>query len=304
MSPDANGAEAAEGAGLTFVLGTGRCGSTLVHEVVARHPDVGFVSNLDDRLARLDLLGRGNNALYRRVPPGFTRKGRWRYAPSEAYHLLDRQVSPLLASPFRDLVGDDVTPWVEQRLRSFFARRMAAQGRPAFVHKFTGWPRAGFLLAVFPRARFLHVVRDGRAVANSWLQMPWWLGHQGPARWPWGPLPAHQAAAWEATGRSFVALAGVAWVILMEAFDEASDGVPADRWLEVRYEDLVHQPREQCARILDFAGLPWTAGFERSFARYAFTTTRREAFRRDLTASQLSELEKVLQPALSRHGYP
>ncbi len=33
-----------------FVLGTGRCGSTLVHEVIARHPDVGFVSNIEDRL--------------------------------------------------------------------------------------------------------------------------------------------------------------------------------------------------------------------------------------------------------------
>ncbi|MEY2426226.1 MAG: hypothetical protein QOI61_1798, partial [Actinomycetota bacterium] len=33
-----------------FVLGTGRCGSTLVHELLARHHDVGFLSNIEDRL--------------------------------------------------------------------------------------------------------------------------------------------------------------------------------------------------------------------------------------------------------------
>ena len=32
-----------------WVLGTGRCGSTLVHEVLARHPGVGFLTNLEDR---------------------------------------------------------------------------------------------------------------------------------------------------------------------------------------------------------------------------------------------------------------
>jgi hypothetical protein len=46
------------GATLGFVIGTGRCGSTLVQEVLARHPEVGFVSNLEDKLPLLDLCGR------------------------------------------------------------------------------------------------------------------------------------------------------------------------------------------------------------------------------------------------------
>jgi len=39
---------------LFFVIGTGRCGLTEVAELLARHPDVGFVSNLDDKLSRLE----------------------------------------------------------------------------------------------------------------------------------------------------------------------------------------------------------------------------------------------------------
>ena len=34
-------------------FGTGRCGSTPIVEVVSRHGEVGFVSNVDDKLHRI-----------------------------------------------------------------------------------------------------------------------------------------------------------------------------------------------------------------------------------------------------------
>src|SRR5829696_721624 len=205
---------------LGFVIGTGRCGSTLVHEVLARHSEVGFVSNLDDKLSTLDLDGRWNNVLLRRAAPRDPRlgpfrdrprlveRGRLRVAPSEGWQVLERQVSPILSRPHRDLLASDATRWLEARLRRFFERRMAAQGRPVFLHHVTGWPRAGLLHAVFPDARFIHVVRDGRAVANSLLQTSWWTGHQGPSNWDFGPLPEPYAKEWEASGQSYVLLAG------------------------------------------------------------------------------------------------
>lgn len=286
-----------------FVLGTGRCGSTLLHEVLARHDEAGFVSNLDDNLPQLDLGGRWNGTLYRRVPPALTRKGRIRYAPSEAYQLLDHQVGPIVANPVRDLRASDVTPWLEQRFRHFFESRAASQGLPVFLHKFTGWPRVGFIRAILPGARFIHVVRDGRAVANSWLQMPWWLGHRGPAAWQWGPLPESYAAEWEESGRSFVLLAGLAWKILMDAFEEARSQVPAGDWLEVRYEDVMSAPRHHVEEMLSFSRLPWTDHFAAAFGRYEFSGGRSQAFRRDLDAAGLSLLDRSLAGHLERHGY-
>ncbi|WP_424535211.1 sulfotransferase family protein [Sphaerisporangium viridialbum] len=287
-----------------FVVGTGRCGSTLVHEVLARHPDVGFVSNLDDRYARCPRwVRRRSGAIYRRVPPRLTAKGRLRYAPSEAYSALAREVSPLLVDPFRDLLASDVTPWLAARTRAFFESRAAAEGAPAYLHKLTGWPRAGFLGEVFPRARFVHVVRDGRAVANSWSQMPWWRGHLGPDGWHFGPLPEPYRREWDEAGRSHVHLAGIAWKHLIDAYDLAREALPAEAWLEVRYEDVVADPREQLEIILDFLGLSWTPGFERGFARHTFAAGRTEAFRRDLTPDQVGLLDRSLAAHLGRHGY-
>jgi hypothetical protein len=49
-----------------FLVGNGRSGSTLVHELLTRHPDIGFVSNLEDRLPLGPAAGRFNNAIHRR----------------------------------------------------------------------------------------------------------------------------------------------------------------------------------------------------------------------------------------------
>lgn len=285
-----------------FLLGTGRCGSSLVHEVLARHPEVGFVSNLDDRLPS-GSIRRWNGAIYRRMPQSFTTKGRVRFAPSEAYRALERAVSPAISTPVRDLVAADATPWVAKRFRDYFERQAASQGTPVFSHKFTGWPRTRFIQAVLPDARFVHVVRDGRAVANSLLQMPWWKGYRGPGEWGWGPLPPAYQEEWEASGRSFPVLAALEWKVLMDAFGEARAEVPAERWLEIRYEDFLVSSRETLSPVLELAGLAWTPAFERAVAGYRLDGGRADAYRRDLAPSDVAAVERVLAPWLEARGY-
>jgi hypothetical protein len=270
-----------------FVLGTGRCGSTLVEEVLCRHPSVGFVSNLEDRFNLPAAAGRWNGPLYRRLPAAATQKSRLRYAPSEGYRILSREVTPMLATPLRDLTESDVTPWLERRFSTFLHERAQAQGTDTFLHKFTGWPRAGFIRGVFPSARFIHVVRDGRAVAH----------------WQWGPLPPKLEAEWEASGKSFVVLAGLLWQLLIDSFDSVRATIEPANWLEVRYEDVAANPRKTFASMLTFCGLPWDAEFERGFERHTFTASRSDAFRRDLSESDVERLSRILADSLAARRY-
>lgn len=286
-----------------FVLGTGRCGSSLVHEVLAQHEDVGFLSNIEDRLPVPASAGRWNGQLYRRMPLALIEKGRIRFAPSEGYRALAREVSPVISTPIRDLVASDATPWLGSRFERFFHRRADAQERGVFLHKFTGWPRAGFIDAVLAGSRFIHVIRDGRAVANSLLQMPWWRGYGGPERWGWGALPDADQQAWEAAGRSFPVLAALEWKVLMGAFTEAKAVIDPARWIDVRYEDLVRDPTATTKQLMEFMGLEWTTGFEERFRRYHFQTSRTEAFRHDLDPSDVSPMEDLLGSHLRALGY-
>ena len=286
-----------------FILGTGRCGSSLLHEILAQHEDVGFLSNIEDLTAGPPAVGRWNGPLFRRLPPAFSRKGRVRFAPSEGYRILDRRVSPAISAPARDLTSADATPWLGGRFRRFFEERARVQSSPAFIHKFTGWPRAGFISAVFPEARFVHVVRDGRAVANSLLQMPWWKGYRGPEGWGWGPLPEEYEGKWKASRRSFPVLAGLEWRLLMDAYEEAKAAVRQDSWMDVRYEDLIRDPLATTKQIIDFMGSPWTASFEGRFRRYHLDSGRTEAFRDDLKPGDVERIEDVLGGVLERWGY-
>ena len=287
-----------------FMIGTGRCGSSLLNEVVARHPHVGFLSNVEDNLSAMPAAGgRLNRVVYQRVPPRFTQKGRARFAPSEGYRVLERDVSPIISTPVRDLTANDATPWLADRFRAFFTERAAAQGAPVFLHKFTGWPRAGFVNAVMPEAKFVHVIRDGRAVASSLLQMEWWQGFRGPDGWGFGPLPAAYAAEWEESGRSFALLAGLEWKLLMDAFDDAKASVAENLWLDVKYEDVVRAPEEGFRRILDFLGLEWSDAFAAGLAKHTFDVSALTRWRADLDFRSIDLLDASLADHLARLGY-
>lgn len=285
-----------------FLVANGRSGSTLVHELLCRHPDVGFVSNLEDRLPLGPAAGRLNNAIYRRVPAALTRKGRLRYAPSEAYRALTREVSIMIAQPYRDLLAADAMPWAVERFRSFFATRARAQAKPVFVHKFTGWPRAGFIRAAFPDARFIHVVRDGRAVVASDLQVSWWRGYLGPEHMH-RPMAPEYRAEWEASGRSFAVLAAAGWKSAMDAYAAARASTPEHQWLDIRFEDVLSDPRARFGEMLRFAGLEASPAFERALARTEFRRDRADGFHRSLGPATVAMLDVSLADHLRAWGY-
>jgi hypothetical protein len=268
-----------------FVLGTGRCGSTLLAEILAAHPEIGWISALPDPL------GRAARSL--RLEP----------RPSEAYALLRERVSPMLVDPFRDLTADDAMPWLERRLRAFFDRRAQAEGRPVFMHKFTGWPRARLLAAVFPEAKFVHVLRDGRSVANSYVQVRFWQGYRGVPGWTFGDLSDAERRAWEATGYSWPYLAGLEWMRLMAAFEASSAEIGPERWLDLRYEDLVAQPADETAAVLRFAGLDRWPGLERRLEALGVSKGRTDAYRDELRPEDVTALDELLAPTLERWGY-
>jgi hypothetical protein len=87
----------------------------------------------------------------------------------------------------------------------------------------------------------------------------------------------------------------------IDAFERARRAVPADQWTEVRFEEVVADPRACFRSLLDFVGLAWTPAFEAGFVRYRFRPTR--SFRGDLSPANLARLERVLAGHLGTYGY-
>jgi hypothetical protein len=174
--------------------------------------------------------------------------------------------------------------------------------RRRLLHKITGWPRIGFLRELFPDARFIHICRDGRAVANSLLEVDFWRGWCGPERWRWGELTGSQRAEWERHGRSFIALAGLQWKLLMDATAEAASRIPSGQFMQLRYEDFVSDPVQHFRNVAAFCGLEWLPRFEKAIAAYELRSAN-DKWRRDLTAEQQAVLQSVLGESLAKYGY-
>ena len=61
--------------------------------------------------------------------------------------------------------------------------KLLAEYRNRLLLKITRWPMIGFLLEIFEEAKFVHMMRDGRAVTNSMLNVGFGRGRGGPKNW-------------------------------------------------------------------------------------------------------------------------
>lgn len=170
-----------------------------------------------------------------------------------------------------------------------------------------------FLDRAFPGSQFIHIVRDGRDVAASHLQKPWLLASSKGTllREPGGYLHGPYASWWVEDGRerefeetSDVHRMSWAWRRYVEA--ALADGPPlgAERYLEIRYEDLIAEPEGHGERILDFISI------EGAPSRRLFLSAISRAdpgsvgtWRRELDRAALGVIDRDSGDLLRRLGY-
>jgi hypothetical protein len=283
-----------------FIVGAGRSGSTMLMKLLSSHPNVAWLSPISHRYPKRLAWQRGVLALA--DVPGVGRWVRDRLGPREAYSFWEAH-SPGFKAPHRDLVAADVTASRRGQLIAA-VEAIRTERRFALVAKLTGWPRVQFLHEVFPDERFVHLVRDGRAVAASFSRMTVekWPGWRGPESWLFGKLDPSNQARWDATGQSYYALAGIQWTLVLDAIERARATV-RDAMIDVRYEDLCQAPRRVIQSILDHGGIPASAELDAVVANHR-VDERNDAWRQEFDASQQSMLTELLRPHLGRYGYP
>ena len=200
-----------------FVVGCGRSGSTLLRLMLDAHPD-------------LAVPGESHfiPALRRRFPDPVHR---------------DALTSALLRTPhFRHWKVAESSVW--ERVRALEAPTFAGVIEAAFLanaddHGKTRWGDKTpihvrwipSLHELWPDARFVHLMRDGRDVALSYLSLHW-----GPST-VWG--------------------AAQKWRRDVEAGIHDGQPLGTGRYLEVRYEELVTDQKDVLQAICTFAELPF-----------------------------------------------
>lgn len=283
-----------------IIVGTGRCGSTIFQQVLGAHPEISWLSAIYHWYPQWSSI---NQTLMRIVDYpviGNYLKSKKVLRPWEPYGIWD-QLYPGFSKPFRDLHANDVTCKVKTRVQRV-AAQMVTPKRNRLMIKITGWPRMGFFSAIFPDAKFIHVVRDGRAVVNSMVNVDWWTGWKGPANWGWGELTAEEQAQLAKYDHSFIALASIEWNHLMHAMEIAQTKVNPPNFLEIRYEDFCEDVVGVMQQVTDFCELSWDDSVAGVVGKYQITE-KNYKWQEELTAQQQLIMNDIMAHYLKQHHY-
>ena len=280
-----------------FITGLGRSGTTLIHTMLSIHPRVTWLSLLCAKFPQRPYLNRWlMSAIDVPILNSYLKR---RFVPLENYAFWDFYFAGF-SHPSRDLVASDVSVRTRESFRKV-VRELLTRTRNRLLIKITGLPRISFLQAIFPDAKFVHIVRDGRAVANSRLNAPFWKGWQGLNIWA-GKMPAEYQEEWERHHHSFIALAGIEWKTHLDYLEELKKDFPGIGICQVRYETFCTNPIAELRRIANHCELPWSEQFEKA-ARAFHVRNENQKWKSDLTDEQCAILEEVLEPYLVKYGY-
>ncbi len=205
-----------------FFVGCGRSGTTLIRNIFSSHPDLAIPpeSHFLGRMIELESTYNG--------PAGF----------SAQRFLADLFARPWLAhwelgeEAIKEAILSDPPTDLADAVRLVFGLYAQLSGKPRYGDK---TPRYVLYLPqiaeLFPEARFVHIVRDGRDVTLSLLEKEW------------GANNAIEGALF--------------WKRRVEAGREAGRALGPLRYHEVRYENLVDDTEAIVRSVCEFIELPF-----------------------------------------------
>jgi hypothetical protein len=246
---------------VVFLVGARRSGTNWLQRVLGAHPDLAAAPS------ETHLFSHGLGPLTERVQHGAPMSSRTGSVYMEREEYLDalRDFCDRLFGGLLDGLGQSGKTLLERT--------------PWHVYSLD------LIGAVYPDARVIHIVRDGRDVARSLMAQDW--GPDDPAT------------------------AADEWVASVTAARSASRAL--ENYIEVRYEDLLADPRSEVTGLLAWLGLDNTdevveaALVEAGVEFNVDPGSRRvgtEKWRTDMDPAVLGVVERVAGPLLEQSGYP
>ncbi|MGP8161015.1 MAG: sulfotransferase family protein [Candidatus Dormibacteria bacterium] len=289
----------------TFILGAARSGTSLLYEALCLHPEAAYFNNWMRRMPRVPAL-TVTNRVARHTPR--TRRRVWFGSDSNAYaYARSRSLAerlypmPVEGEPVFAAcgIGEEAgAPTAAQirALRRAVAGAVRWSGGTHFINKRVANNRRVELLAqAFPRARFVDLTRDGRAVALSLSRVDWW---ETSIVWWYGGTPR----AWREAGGDPWELCARNWVEEVRAIDAGLATVGSDRVLHLTYEGFIAEPRDSLRRVAGFMGMADDRRWLEAVDSLTFPNRNRR-WTDQLTPESLATIETVQAAELERRGY-
>jgi hypothetical protein len=269
-----------------FILGPGRSGTTLLLNMLAMHPALGWFSGWTNRvpgLPQLAFLSRIQN--YSTIERITRNRRKWP-RPGETYRIWDR-CFPGFSNASYDWSAADAHDAGRQRLHRLIQSHLKWQGKARFLTKYTGWPRIQFIRTLFPDAFLLYLDRDPRAVVFSYMKQRWWYRNH--------PQEYEQMTTLqrlEFYSKKYL------------AFYQAKKKYVAGRdYIQISYEAVVNSPQQSFEDLARIVGLETNQEFQRRISSWEIRTGTEKSWQTQLSEVELRCLNAQLADPVEEMGY-
>ena len=238
--------------------------------------------------------------------------------PGEAHEVWEAYYHPALRNwESNALDASDITPEAATYIHRQFA--LIAGARHRLIDKTPrNALRLGFLESLFEEAHYVYLRRDGRdnvnSLINAWrtpryrtyqMPEPHSIPTVDPRWWKFVLYPGWRDDA----GGPIEVVCAKQWAICNEHALAASKSIGADRWTEVRYEELVEEPGAAIGRVMEALELPYEDRIRRR-AEATMTTPinvvtppERGKWRKE-NPGEIEAVLPLIEPTLEALGYP
>lgn len=253
---------------ISLIIGCARSGTSILGELLAAHKDVEYVFEA--------------HQVWEIASP----------APDGSHRLLDQ----------------DATEAIKQKIRTAFSECLAKSKRKIIIEKCPkNALRVPYLKAIFPEAKIVHIVRDGRDVTCSLrpgLSDGW--NHLKPPNWK------------KYAGQPLIERCAKTW---RDVISIALDDLAEVSHIQVKYETLITDAASVISRLSDYLDLRATDSMNDFAGKIQDTTAQsyqarnqRAWFRPDhrkrigrwkenLSPAEKLRVSEILGPTLGRLGY-
>ncbi len=275
-----------------FIVGCPRSGTTLLRHIVGAHSQIAITPEAH----WIPLWFEERRGL---TPEGLV-------SPELIHHLLEHPKFALFRIGREDLLalmGNSQPISYASFVTAIFDLYGKVQGKALVGNKTPdSVRRVRTLHTLWPGARFVHLIRDGRDVALSLMNWPK-VQQKKPGTFPtWKDDPVSTAALW--------------WELNVRSGLQVARWLGPELYYEIRYESLVNNPGEECAALCNFLDLPYE---ERMLSYYEarrktdpgdganpawqpITASLRD-WRSEMSAEDVERFEAVVGELLDELGY-
>lgn len=205
-----------------FIVGTGRCGSTLLVDILMTNPDIQIDQNeqYDWFLPEANVKGKKHNPIY------------------------------------SDIVNFEITvkkslekwtPFYKSKLRIMMDTKMNKTNRRFFFKS----PAITFMLPeiekLYPKAKYIHLYRNGFAVARSWFKKEYFRVQEYQDNF---------------TEDEFIIECAKYYNASILAINDFFKDLTEDQKFEISYEKLAESPEEEIGKLLKFSNVKSNCNFD------------------------------------------